>query len=108
MADGGAQRPCPNAAEVVRMIGGKWKLLILGLLVRRGAMRFSQLKAALDGVTQTMLTMQLRALEKDGLVRRDVFAEAPPHVEYSPTERARDLDRFFLEMHAWGARHATA
>ena len=57
------------------------------------------------GITQTMLTKQLRQLQADGLVARRAYAEVPPRVEYTATARARDLDPFFRAMHAWGERH---
>ena len=90
--------PMPNIAK---LIGGKWKLIILQILIFRGTKRFSELKRAIEGVTQTMLTSQLRALEKDGLVARKVYPEVPPRVEYTATARAVDLSKMFLAMHEW-------
>lgn len=83
------------------MIGGKWKLSILQILIFHGTKRFGELKKEIDGITQTMLTNQLRALEKDGLVSREVFPEVPPRVEYSATEGARALIPMFEAMHSW-------
>lgn len=91
---------CP-APRVFQMIGGKWKLAILQVLIFRGTRRFGELRREIEGVTQTMLTQQLRALERDGLVRREVFAEVPPRVEYSATEDAVALTPMFESMHAW-------
>ena len=92
--------PCP-APLIFSMIGGKWKLSILQILIFRGTKRFGELRRELDGVTQTMLTNQLRALEKDGLVSRKVFPEVPPRVEYSATRDALDLKPVFEAMHHW-------
>lgn len=91
---------CP-APLVFAMIGGKWKLTILQILIFRGTKRFGELRAGIEGITQTMLTKQLRALEQDGLVRREVFPEVPPRVEYSATEDALNLRPAFQSMHDW-------
>lgn len=90
--------PMPDIAQI---IGGKWKLIILQILIFKGMKRFNELRRMIDGVTQTMLTNQLRALERDGLVTRKVYAEVPPRVEYSATQRALDLTTVFRAMHDW-------
>lgn len=92
--------PCP-APLVFNMIGGKWKLSILQILIFRGTKRFGELRKEIDGVTQTMLTNQLRALEQDGLVVRKAYPEVPPRVEYSATPDALALQPMFRAMHAW-------
>lgn len=91
---------CP-APQVFSMIGGKWKLTILQILIFGGTKRFGELKREINKITQTMLTKQLRALETDGLVRRKVYAEVPPRVEYSATEDALALRIMFETMHTW-------
>lgn len=91
---------CP-APAVFAMIGGKWKLTILQILIFRGTKRFGELRREIGGITQVMLTKQLRALEEDGLVRRKVYAEVPPRVEYSATEDALALRPTFEDMHQW-------
>lgn len=91
---------CP-APLVFAMIGGKWKLTILQILIFRGTKRFGELRREIDGITQTMLTKQLRALEDDGLVQRHVYAEVPPRVEYKATEDALALRPAFEAMHGW-------
>lgn len=91
---------CPMP-DIAKLIGGKWKLIILQILIFRGMKRFNELRRMIDGVTQTMLTKQLRALETDGLVERKVYAEVPPRVEYTATARAHELQAMFLEMHNW-------
>ncbi len=91
---------CPMP-DIAQFIGGKWKLIILQILIFQGMKRFGELRKLIVGVTQTMLTNQLRALERDGLVKRKVYAEVPPRVEYSATQRALDLEEMFQAMHAW-------
>jgi DNA-binding HxlR family transcriptional regulator len=82
------------------MISGKWKLEILWLLNQR-VHRFGELKRGLPGITQHMLTAQLRELETDGLVSRAVFAEVPPRVEYALTDKARGLGPVMDALLAW-------
>lgn len=97
---------CP-APLAFTMLGGKWKLWILQILIFEGTQRFGSLRRGLTGITQTMLTSQLRALEEDGLVQRKVFAEVPPRVEYTATEDAMDLVPMFTSMHDWWKRRET-
>ncbi len=108
MIDLNAVRTDPAVAKVVQaefrravgMISGRWKLEILWLL-NQGVHRFGELKRGLPGITQHMLTAQLRALEKDGLVKRTIYAEVPPRVEYEITPAARKLRPIFLEIVRW-------
>ena len=86
--------------RAVGMIAGRWKLEILWLL-SQGTHRFGELKRGLPGITQHMLTAQLRALEKDGLIKRTIFAEVPPRVEYEITPNARRLRPIFVEIVKW-------
>ena len=86
--------------RAVGMIAGRWKLEILWLL-SHGVHRFGELKRGLPGITQHMLTAQLRALEKDGLIKRTIFAEVPPRVEYEITPNARRLRPIFVEIVKW-------
>lgn len=95
---------CP-VERTLKIIGGRWKVLILRELFR-GVQRFSQLHRALPGVTQKMLTQQLRELERDAIVHRRVYAQVPPKVEYSLTGLGRSLKPILQGMHAWGMRHA--
>lgn len=92
--------PCP-VPVVVDLVGGKWKLLILQILIFHGTKRFGELRKRVDGITQTMLTNQLRALEADGLISRKIYAEVPPRVEYSATKAGMDLKPVFNAMHHW-------
>jgi DNA-binding HxlR family transcriptional regulator len=75
---------CPKLSQVLARIGEKWSVLIIIMLAER-ARRFSELKRAIGGVSQRMLTLSLRGLERDGLVKRTVFPVVPPRVEYELT-----------------------
>ncbi|WP_020671541.1 winged helix-turn-helix transcriptional regulator [Amycolatopsis nigrescens] len=86
----------------MEVVGGKWKLAILKNLLP-GVRRFGELKRAMPTVTARMLTRQLRELEADGLIRREVYPEVPPKVEYSLTEVGRSLEKIALELEEWGA-----
>ena len=85
-------------------IGGRWKLLILCKLAG-GKLRFSQIKKEIPSVTERMLTLQLRELEKDGLVIRTVYAEVPPRVDYELSPIAKELIPIWDKLDKWGARH---
>lgn len=82
------------------MLSGKWKLEIMWLLHQR-MHRFGELRKGIPGITQHMLTAQLRELEADGLVSRTVFAEVPPRVEYEMTAKARGLGPTMEALAAW-------
>ncbi|MBB6669745.1 winged helix-turn-helix transcriptional regulator [Cohnella nanjingensis] len=84
------------------VIGGKWKLIILWHLGLEGTKRFGELKKMIPSITQKMLTNQLRELEDDRLVRRQVYAEVPPRVEYSLTEYGESLMPILQLMYRWG------
>lgn len=88
----------------VCMIGGRWKLLILCKL-EHGKLRFSELRDQISGITERMLTLQLRELEKEGLVKRTVYAEVPPRVDYALTEIAHALVPIWSQLSEWGAKH---
>jgi len=82
------------------LLSGKWKLEIMWLLNQR-VYRFNELRKAIPGITQHMLTSQLRELEADGLVSRTVFAEVPPRVEYEITAKAKGLGPTMEALMAW-------
>ena len=90
---------------VIEIIGGKWKVLILWNL-NEGGRRFNELKRALPGITQKMLTQQLRELEQHGLVSRTVYEEMPPRVEYTTTALGKKLQPTLFEMCKWGDVYA--
>lgn len=92
---------CPVEATL-GMIGGKYKALILWKLIS-GPMRFSDLRRAVPAATPKMLTQQLRELEGDGLVHREIFPVIPPRVEYSLTEFGKTIRPVLESMYAWGS-----
>lgn len=86
------------------VIGGKWKPIILWHL-GQGPHRFNELLKNINGVTQKMLTQQLRELEKDGLINRKIYPQIPPKVEYSITEYGKSLSPVLKIMAQWGTKH---
>lgn len=88
-------------AATVDVAGGKWKPIILFHLLS-GRRRFGELRRLVAGVSQRSLTMQLRALETDGIVSREIFAEIPPRVEYALTEFGLTLAPVLKAMSEWG------
>ncbi|MBW1655420.1 winged helix-turn-helix transcriptional regulator [Flavobacterium quisquiliarum] len=93
-----------NLTYAVCKIGGRWKLLILCKL-ENGKLRFSELRNQIKGITERMLTLQLRELEKEGLIKRTVYAEVPPRVDYELTEIAKELVPIWNQLSNWGAKH---
>ncbi len=85
----------------VSLIDGKWKCVILFHL-QRGTARFNELRRRLPGVTQRMLTNQLRELEADGLITRTVYAQVPPKVEYSLSPLGRSMEPVLAALKRWG------
>lgn len=88
----------------LEVIGGKWKVVILCHL-DKGEKRTGELKRLMPGITQKMLTQQLRELEEDGVVKRVVYEQVPPKVVYSLTEYGWSLKPILDTMCAWGERH---
>ncbi|MEI7603513.1 MAG: helix-turn-helix domain-containing protein [bacterium] len=86
------------------VIGGKWKPVILWYLSKE-TVRFNELGRLINGITQKMLTQQLRELEKDGLIKRVVYPEVPPKVEYSITKYGKTLEPVLKAMAMWGQKH---
>ncbi|WP_145950165.1 helix-turn-helix domain-containing protein [Paenibacillus sp. Y412MC10] len=93
--------PVEAALEV---IGGKWKVVILCYLTK-GTRRTGQLKRLMPGITQKMLTQQLRELEKDGIISRVIYNQVPPRVEYSLTEYGQTLSDILDALCKWGEGH---
>ena len=94
---------CP-VATTVQLIGNKWKLLIIRNLLA-GNQRFTDFIKTIPGISKKVLTDNLRALEDDGLIDREVFAEVPPRVEYSLTPLGETLRPILDAMFDWGANY---
>ncbi len=92
---------CP-VATTVQLIGNKWKLLIIRNLIYNETQRFSDFIRSVDGISKKVLTDNLRSLERDGLVEREVFAEVPPRVEYSLSALGKTLRPILDAMKVWG------
>jgi DNA-binding HxlR family transcriptional regulator len=90
-----------SVSAAVSVIGGKWKSVILFHLLD-GTKRFNELHRMVPGVTQRMLTLQLRELEADNILHRKVYAEVPPRVEYSLTVFGRTLEPILMDLKQWG------
>jgi DNA-binding HxlR family transcriptional regulator len=86
------------------VIGGKWKGTILYHLLDKSC-RFNELRRTMPDITQRMLTLQLRELEEDGIIKRTVYAQVPPHVDYSLTDFGRSLEPILLLMRDWGTTY---
>ncbi|PZX03029.1 HxlR family transcriptional regulator [Psychrobacillus insolitus] len=91
--------------DALNILVGKWKPIILLTLLQQGTKRFSELKRSVPGITQKMLTNQLRELEKEDIITRKVYAQVPPKVEYSITEYGKSLEPILVAMHDWGTAH---
>ncbi len=94
---------CPVETTLM-LIGDKWKVLILRDLMN-GTKRFGELKKSIGGVSQKVLTAQLRDMEENGLITRQVYAEVPPRVEYSLTELGRSLKPILDALQNWGEEY---
>ena len=89
----------------IDVFGGKWKSIILWHLLD-GPVRFNELQRRVNGVTQRMLTKQLRDLEDSGLVHREIYPEVPPKVEYSLTPNGKTLKPILHSLRQWGEKYA--
>ena len=95
---------CPKISQVLARIGEKWSVLII-IMLAQTPRRFSELKRAIGGISQRMLTLSLRGLERDGLVKRTVFAVVPPRVEYELTPLGRSLHAPVSALGEWARNH---
>ena len=95
---------CCAVIYATDLLSGQW---ILGICcaLETGKKRFGELKKSIPGITERMLTLQLRKMEANGLIKRTVYAEVPPRVEYEMTEITRELDHIISELQGWGEKH---
>jgi len=95
---------CRAISDVLARVGDKWSVLVVTRL-GAGAMRFNELRRAIGGISQRMLTLTLRGLERDGLVTRTVFPTIPPRVDYELTALGRDLLQPVSALGEWATRN---
>lgn len=100
----GVNENCP-VRRTLELLSGKWRTHIIYELCKHESMRFGELKKAYPYITNTMLTTTLRDLEKIGIVHREQLNEIPPHVEYSLTDKGKELLPIFFEMYKWGEKN---
>jgi len=99
---------CAAMSDVLNRIGDKWSAMVVGVIARNGTLRFNELKRMISGISQRMLTLTLRNLERDGLVQRVIYPEVPLRVEYSLTELGRTLQDPIAALWDWSASHHQA
>jgi DNA-binding HxlR family transcriptional regulator len=97
---------CCTVRDVLGRVGDKWSALTIARL-GTGTQRFSQLRRDVDGISQRMLTVTLRNLERDGLVSRQIYPEVPPRVEYTLTDLGTSLHESILALVQWSEHHTT-
>ncbi|AEH09683.1 MULTISPECIES: winged helix-turn-helix transcriptional regulator [Protofrankia] len=100
------EQACP-LVEVLDHVAGKWSISIL-VAAARGPVRFTELERAIEGISRRMLTLNLRRLERDGLLTRTVYPTVPPKVEYSLTAMAQELYSYLTGLVEWAERHSGA
>ena len=98
---------CRSITPILQRIGDKWSILIV-MMLARGPQRFNELKRLVEGISQRMLTLNLRGLEREGLVGRKIFPTIPPKVEYSLTELGRSLCNHVIALGRWAEENHDA
>jgi DNA-binding HxlR family transcriptional regulator len=94
-----------HAREMIMRVADKWSMYIIHVLAQASPLRFNELKRRIDGVSQRMLTVTLRGLERDGLVRRRMYPEVPPRVEYELTQLGGTLRGIVCNLVTWSSAH---
>jgi DNA-binding HxlR family transcriptional regulator len=97
---------CRGVASVLARVGDKWSVLVI-MMLSDGPKRFNEIKRMIEGISQRMLTLTLRGLERDGLVTRTVFPTIPPRVDYELTDLGRGLRQPVLALGQWAMEHQT-
>jgi DNA-binding HxlR family transcriptional regulator len=92
--------------EVLDIIGGKWSMPIIYIL-SKGKMRFKELERSVEGINTRMLVKELKNMEANGIITREVFATVPPTVEYTLTEKGEKLLPGIAELHKWGQEYSS-
>ncbi|WP_407495760.1 winged helix-turn-helix transcriptional regulator [Pseudooceanicola sp. MF1-13] len=98
--------PCEDIAATLSLVGDKWSMLIV-MYLSAGPCRFNELKRKIGSITQRMLTLTLRKLEREGLVIRTIYPEVPPRVEYALTDLGHSLFKPVQELGLWALSHQT-
>lgn len=98
------ENTCPVTATM-KVLGGKWKPILINAIYFTAPARFGELKRSVIGITQSMLTQQLRELEDDGIISRKIYAEIPPKVEYTLTDFGLTLSPVIQTMANWGVEY---
>lgn len=101
MDDKIAEAHCCPVKDILARFGDKWSIYAILMLGRKGRLRFNELKALIPGISQRMLTVTLRSLEEDGLVKRTLYSEIPPRVEYELTDLGQSLLLQLLHLAEW-------
>lgn len=94
-------KDCP-VMKILAMVSGKWKIAILRQLAMGNPMRYNQISGGIPDISAKVLTQQLRELESDGLLRRDIYQEIPPRVEYQLTASGLGIVKAMMELRKWG------
>jgi DNA-binding HxlR family transcriptional regulator len=102
--DGPAGSECRKVSEVLAPVGDKWTLLVVVTLID-GPRRFNELKRLVSGISQRMLTVTLRGLERDGMVTRTLFPTIPPRVDYELTDLGESLAQSVIKLGEWAHAH---
>ena len=95
---------CRGVASILARVGDKWSILVV-MILSEGTCRFNELKRKVDGISQRMLTLTLRGLERDGLVTRTIFPTIPPRVDYELTDLGRGLQQPVRALGEWAITH---
>jgi DNA-binding HxlR family transcriptional regulator len=103
-----AAKRCVAVNEVVALIHDKWTVLVLGALHHEKTLRYGELRRAIGGISQRMLTLSLKTLEQNGLVRRSIFATVPPRVEYELTAMGTSLSAPLRGLLDWSLANRAA
>jgi DNA-binding HxlR family transcriptional regulator len=94
-----------HAREMLARVGDKWSVYVIHVLGDAGTLRFNELRGRVEGISQRMLTVTLRGMERDGLVTRTVYPEVPPRVEYALTKLGRTLRQLVRGLVEWSGAH---